>query len=215
MGIVMGPYDGGSQRDPSLLSFRLTNKNNYSSHAPLLSKARKPGTPQPASAFFRDSRPAPAPKNGFSTPQKFRSCSRPRHASRAPTLAPFPAHVPAHPSLSVRVLCVVSRFALRSVPSRSSSPSPHLRFTGTIILNHQVRYKSSVRVVRVVVVLFFASTRTLRSSPCKPSYTHLKQGRVDPRTRPLRHVLHGSGSSASTLRRRSFPVHFTSYHYQR
>ena len=109
----------------------------------------------------------------------------------------------------------MSRFAPRSVPSRSSSPSPHLRFTGTIILNHQVRYKSSVRVVRVVVVLFFASTRTLRSSPRKPSYTHFEQGRDDPRPRPLRHVSHRSGSSATTLRRRSFLVHFTSYHYQR
>ena len=82
----------------------------------------------------------------------------------------------------------MSRFAPRSMPSRSSSPSPHLRFTGTIILNHQVRYKSSVRVVRVVVVLFFASTRTLRSSPYKPAYTHFERGRVDPRPRPLRHV---------------------------
>ena len=44
-----------------------------------------------------------------------------------------------------------------------------------------MRYKSSVRVVRVVVVLFFASTRTLRSSPYKPPYTHFEQGRVDPR----------------------------------
>ena len=104
------------------------------------------------------------------------------------------------------MLCVVSRFAPRSVPSRSSSPLPHLRFTGTIILNHQVRYKSSVRVVRVVVVLFFASTRTLRSSPYKPSYTHFEQGRDDLRPRPLRHVSHGSGSSVSTLCRRSFPV---------
>ena len=101
------------------------------------------------------------------------------------------------------------------MPPRSSSPSPHLRFTVTIILNLQVRYKSSVRVVRVVVVLFFASTRTLRSSPRKPSYTHFEQGRDDPSPQPHRHVSHRSGSYATTLRRRSFLVHFTSYHYQR
>jgi len=78
-----------------------------------------------------------------------------------------------------------------------------------------VRYKSSVRVVRVVVVLFlqapglYAQARTSRRT---------RTSSKEESTRAHDHFamfLHGSGSSASTLRRRSFPVHFTSYHYQR